>query len=677
MPRVDTPSYNVCPRSPPTMPATQQRPKTRGYRPTTAQLQRGHAAWEKGRKLAKSGQHAQAIQAFQEAVAQVPADGLYWLNLSHSEHLLGRIDNAIEHGQRALQLDPTSLVACHHLADLLRSEHHMAQVIQALDMLAPHVERDAQWHLLRGLAHQGLLDMDSAAQSFLAAMARIHDDPDIRDKATQQLGHCLLALRRHDEAATCYRMLVDADPRYLGSALYAAYCAAWSCDWTALDTDLERLGVAIAELRKAGPNATTLLSPFCLLTLADDPMLSRWMAEVTVNRPHPCATGREHLPVPRVQGKIRLGMLSADFKHHATTILLAEVLEHLDRNHFELYLYSTRAEDGSELGHRVRNAATVWHTVHDWSSERVARQMMDDQIGILFDLKGFTAGSRLDILARRPAPLQVAWLGYPGTTGARYIDYIVGDPVVTPLEHQAHFSEHIAQMPHCYQPNDSVRTQPAPLTRAQCGLPEDAFVFASFNQSYKIVPEVFKAWCHVLQQTPGSVLWLLVPQEVVQNRLRAVATDLGVDPGRLVFAPFVATDEHRARLPQIDLFLDSYPCSGHTTASDALWAGVPVLTLMGQTFASRVAASLLHTVGLPQLVCTDLDRYIEEAVRYAGDRGAIQALKQHLERQRTASPLFNGQRFAKDLCALLQRMVDRHDAGLPPDALAASSASLP
>ncbi len=651
-----------------TVPATTSSPPR--HRPDAARLRRGHEAWDRGRKLARQGQHEQAIPCFLEAVSCDPQDSLYWLNLSHSEKALRLVDDAITHAERALSLDPSSRVTCIHLADLLRSEFRMAEVLQALDRLDTQIERDASWYLLQGLAHYGLHDTERAAAALLQAMARVGDEPDIREKATQQLGHCLMSERRHDEAAICYRMLVDADTRYLGSALYAAYCAAWSCDWSALDEDLQRLQEGIAQIHAMGPGTRSPLSPFCLIPLVDDPVLSRWMAEISVDPVHPGAPSGTR-PIPRVEGRIRLGMLSADFKHHATTILLAEVLEHLDRDRFELYLYSTRREESSELGHRVKQAATVWRDVHDWSSDKVATQMVKDRIGILFDLKGFTAGARLDILARRPAPLQVAWLGYPGTTGASYIDYIVGDPVVTPLEHQAHFSEHIAQMPHCYQPNDSRRSQPAPRTRTECGLPEEAFVFASFNQSYKIHPEIFKAWCDILLQTPGSVLWLLVPQETVQQRLRQAAIDCGIEPDRLHFAPFLNTEEHRARLPVIDLFLDSYPCSGHTTASDALWAGVPVLTLIGQAFASRVAASLLNTVGLPELICCDIGDYVHRAVRYAQSPDLVQELRKHIEIQRTASPLFDGRRFVADLEPLLLRMAARHDNGLPPTALAA------
>ncbi|MFM2068368.1 MAG: hypothetical protein RLZZ584_3277, partial [Pseudomonadota bacterium] len=296
-----------------------------------------------------------------------------------------------------------------------------------------------------------------------------------------------------------------------------------------------------------------------------------------------------------------------------------------------------------------------------------------DQIGVLFDLKGFTMGSKMGVLARLPAPIQVAWLGYPGTSGADFIDYIVGDPVVTPIEHQPHFSEQIAQMPHCYQPNDSQRSCPPALGRAACGLPDEAFVFASFNQAYKIVPEVFAAWCRITTSRADAVLWLMVTDAPAQARLRAAAAGHGLAPERLIFAPFMQIDQHRARLPNVDLALDTFPCGGHTTASDALWAGVPVLALQGQGFASRVAASLLTTLGVPELVCHDLDSYMERAIALAGDTAALAALRQRVADARHSSPLFDGRRFARDLQALIERMVERELRGLAPAPLAATT----
>ncbi|MEX8517207.1 MAG: hypothetical protein AB3X44_01660 [Leptothrix sp. (in: b-proteobacteria)] len=634
---------------------------------------RADAAWQAGVEATRQQQHAAALRHFEQAVRLAPQDPLYWLNLASSQRRLDQLDPAIASARRAWQLDRSNLVACHFLAECLRLAQRPSEMLPVLDALAPQVSRDATWFLLQGAALVELHRSEEAAQAFLSVLALAPSDDKLRLQALTQLGHCLANLRRHADAAECYRTVLDLAPLALEAALYAAHYSGWACDWPAQDTDLQRLQDCIATVQQAAPeDQPESFSPFCLLTLSDDPALSRWAAELACRR-HGDAPAAGHRPVPQPGGRLRIGLLSSDFHHHATSMLLVQVLEALDRQRFELFLYSNGPDDRSVLRQRVHQSASGWFEVAEWSNERLAAQIRADRIGVLIDLKGYTSGSRTGTLALRPAPLQVAWLGYPGTSGARFIDYIVGDRVVTPLAAQADFTEQIAQLPHCYQPNDRQRSRPATLSRTACGLPEDAFVFASFNQAYKIIPVVFSAWCQILAATPGSVLWLLVPDPVTQARLRSSAAAAGLDPARLVFAPFLDIEPHRARLPQIDLFLDTFPCGGHTTASDALWAGVPLLTLQGQSFASRVAASLLHTLKLPELVCDELDRYMEQAIALAHDPAALQLLRARVEQGRDTSPLFDGARFAQDLGALLLRMVARHDAGLAPAALAAEA----
>lgn len=638
-----------------------------------APSRRAHHAWQQGLALKAKGDLRGACASFREAVRHNEADVLYWLNLARCEQQLGRLEAAEQAARSAFELDPSHLLACNLLAEVLRDQRRFDDLLGVLDALAPQVERDARWHLLKGSAQLELRDYEGAVNASAAALAGAAQDKELRRNALMHLGHALSLLRRHVEAGWCYRMLLDANPLALGSALYAAHYSAWACDWPTLEDDLQRLQACIDRVR-ALPHTRDIeaLSPFCLLTLTDNPQVLKWTAELACRKSTPVIAPRPaQWTVPRPGGRLRIGLMSADFHMHATSILIAEMLEGFDRDRFELVFYSGGPDDRSPLRRRVRATADHWHEVLGWTTEQLARQVREDQIGVLIEMKGYTLGSRMNVMAHRPAPVQVAWLGYPGTTGAESIDYVIGDPIVTPLQAQADYTECIAQMPHCYQPNDSQRSQPAPLTRAQCGLPEQGVVFASFNQSYKIVPEVFSAWCAILQATPGAVLWLMVPQEDVQERLQQAAQALGVDPARLIFAPFVGTETHRARLPNADLFLDSFPCSGHTTASDALWAGVPVLTLMGQNFASRVAASLLHTAGLPELVCQDIDEYVEKGMALGQDANALAALRQRLVEARTASPLFDGRRYARDFQQLLLRMVERQDAGLPPSPLPA------
>jgi predicted O-linked N-acetylglucosamine transferase (SPINDLY family) len=301
----------------------------------------------------------------------------------------------------------------------------------------------------------------------------------------------------------------------------------------------------------------------------------------------------------------------------------------------------------------------------------VAERIRHDGIDILVDLKGHTRHSRFEVLAARPAPVQVSYLGYPGTTGAGFIDYVVGDPVVTPLDAAADFSEKIAQMPWSYQPNDRQRALPSAPGRAACGLPDDALVLCCFNQTYKLIPETLDAWARILHGAPHAVLWLLAWNEPAERHLRAELQQRGIDGARAVFAPKVSVPDHVARLRHADLFLDTWPCNAHTTASEALWAGVPVLTYRGPTFASRVAASLARATHTDDLVCNSVDSYVAKALALAADIPALRAIQQRLQAQRLQLPLFDTPATTAALEALYVRMHERHLAGLEPDHLPA------
>jgi predicted O-linked N-acetylglucosamine transferase (SPINDLY family) len=287
---------------------------------------------------------------------------------------------------------------------------------------------------------------------------------------------------------------------------------------------------------------------------------------------------------------------------------------------------------------------------------QMAQRVRELGIHILVDLKGATHDTLLPVLAARPAPLQVGWLGFPGSSGATYIDYLIGDPVLTPLADAAHYSEKIAQMPLCYQPNDAQRQRPEVSRRADWGLPEDALLLCAFHQSYKISAEVFDTWCGLLRERPDAMLWLLQWNTNVQQRLRAEAQARGIDPARLLFAPLLPLQQHLNRLAHADIYLDAWPCNAHTTAGEALWSGVPVVTLKGRAFAQRVAASLLHAVQLDELVCSDVEAYRATVLALADDAPRRAALRAHLAAQAQSSPLFDGAGFARDLEALLQRM---------------------
>jgi predicted O-linked N-acetylglucosamine transferase (SPINDLY family) len=376
------------------------------------------------------------------------------------------------------------------------------------------------------------------------------------------------------------------------------------------------------------------------------------------------------LPAARAAGeRLRIGYFSNDFHNHATSMLIARVFELHDRSRFETRLYSYGPDDRSVLRRRIEAAGDAFIDVSGLSDRETAHRIRADGIDVLIDLKGFTFKARTNVLAMRPAPIQVAYLGYPATMGAGFIDYAIVDPIVLPPEKADEFTERLAWMPDSYQPNDQLRPIAQVPSRADVGLPESAFVFCCFNNTYKILPEVFDVWCRLLAGTPNSVLWQLAKTEASKSNLRREVALRGIDPDRLIFAPPVAPEHNLARIGLADLFLDTLPYNAHTTASDALWVGVPLVTCRGNAFAGRVAASLLHAVGLPELVTDSLADYEALALEIAHHPTRHAALKAHLRTARETAPLFDSLRTTRSLEELYLRMADRWRAGLPPDHL--------
>lgn len=647
-------------------------PRDADPRPIAAAHPGAQKAWKQGVAHARAGFHVEAARALERAVKLAPGNALYWLNLASVRRKLRQTEAATRCARRAFELDDRSEIACHLLVELLRLANRHAEALRSLRALHPQAPRDAQHHLLEGALLMAQSDWQGAAGAFLQLLAT---EPG-HIEAYTQLGFCLANLKRFAEAAECFRTVTLLEPQQLGAAIYAAHYGAWACDWAGAAEDEARLAQAI-ELQR-GREDTPAFSPFCLLAMNDDAALHRRAASLEATRIARAMRGeaaaRWVAPEPGPRGypkvlaanKRRIGFVSADFRTHATSMLLVQVLEQLDRSRFEVVLYSHGADDGGELRRRVVAAADAFVECAELAPYEQVARIRDDGIAILIDLSGYTHNTRLGVFALRPAPLQALWLAYPSTTGSDFIDYLIGDPILTPLEHAEDFSEKLAQLPLCYEPTDRERIHPQRPSRAACGLPEDAFVFACFNQSYKITQPVFASWCRILERVPGSVLWLLVPQENIRARLAAQAAAHGIDAGRLLFAPFVGPDEHLARLQCADVFLDTFPYGAHTTCSDALWMGLPVLTRIGRSFSARVAASLLNAAGLPELAVAGAPDYEELAVRLAADREALADIRRHLREHRLELPLFDSARFTRELEALFDRMLDRWTRGLPP-----------
>ena len=436
------------------------------------------------------------------------------------------------------------------------------------------------------------------------------------------------------------------------------------CDWNKVEALRPQL-----ELHVAG--AKSVVSPGAMLGYSDDPeQLQRCMVALIRRtipvQPPPLWRG-ESFRNPR----IRIAYLSNDFHEHATAHLIAELFERHDRASFEIWGVGFDADDGSALRRRLIAAFDRFVDARQMSDRQVAELLHAARVDIAVDLKGHTLGARPAIFAHRPAPLQVNYLGFPGTMGADYYDYILGDATVTPRAQQPWYNEAIVQLPDCYQPNDSRRMLEAPVpSRAEAGLPEDGFVFCCFNNNWKITAPLFAVWMRLLAQVPGSVLWLLQDNEEAAANLRRQVTAHGIAAKRLIFAPRIAVEQHLARHALADLFLDTHPCNAHTTASDSLRVGVPLVTLTGGSFAGRVATSLLHAVGLPELAADSLERYEAIALSLARDPAQQAALRQRLKTNLPVTPLFDGALYCRGIETAYRTMWQRWQDGEPPTALA-------
>ncbi len=477
---------------------------------------------------------------------------------------------------------------------------------------------------------------------------------------------------RVDEALVHYREAMRLDPHALETRVNVLKPFMDICDWDAVARIVDEL----LERRHAQDGSWAgWVSPFVALLL---PLPAEMQMEVAVRHGSALASAwsprRSRIASLRPAGsgdRIRIGYASGDFRNHATGHLTAGMFERHDRSRFEVLAYSWNPDDGSSYRKRIVAGCDRFIDVTGQSYEQSAARMAADGVDILVDLCGYIGGSRPEIFALRPSPLQVQWLGYPGSMGADFIDYAVADEFTLPQEIAVQFTESIAWLPRCYQVNDGAQPiAQAAGTREQAGLPREGFVFCSFNQSYKIEPQVFGCWMRLLAAVPGAVLWLLVSSDLARENLRRHASEQGITPERLIFTGGVPKPEHLARHRMADLFLDTWVVNAHTTASDALWAGLPVLTFAGNTFASRVAGSLVRAVGLPELVVDNPAEYEQLAIALARDPARLAGFSRRLAEARAASPLFDTAAFVRDLERAYELMWQRRVAGKIPASFA-------
>jgi protein O-GlcNAc transferase len=660
-----------------------------------------------GRVLLDQGELEAAITSFRQSLAARPDNERVHLNLGRALQLQGRLEEAKACYGEAARLKPAYALAHNNLGVVFQAQGRhveaMARLREALRLEPKYPEAHlnlatslfalgdagaarssyrealrfrpgyAKAHYGLGRALETLGEMPAAVASYREAL---RCQPGYAE-AHESLGNLLLLQPDWEGARSAFQRAVDLQPDNAHAFARLVYARQVLCDWRTREADFERLWKNAAESIGAGQVPDVV--PFCALTLP-------WSAtqHLAIARSHANALeanlgemrqtlGFEEGTNRRrtAQGKLRIGYLSAEFRDHAVGHAIGGLFALHDRRDFEVFAYSLGGADASVYRQRIERDSDHFVDVATLSLAESARRIHEDGIHILVDLQGYTGFSRMGLLALRPAPIQVNYLGYSSTTGAGFIDYMITDSMVTPAELGGDYRERLVRLPHTFMATDHKQPLPAGRsTRAAEGLPEKGLVFCCFHNSYKIEPMIFDIWMKILSQIPGGLIWLLPGAPAVEENLRREAAARGVAADRLVFARHVPKAEHLDRLRLADLFLDALVYNAHTTAADALWVGVPVLTCPGRTFASRVAASLLTAIGLPELIVQTGADYEQLAVQLASEPDELRKLRDKLGSHRTTWPLFDTPRFVRNLERAYRGMWELHASGRPAQAIA-------
>lgn len=644
----------------------------------------------------KQGDQSAARAAILRAIELDDSLALAHYDLGVMCHFAGDHGAALIHYRRAITLAPELMAAWRNLGDCLAAQFEFRGALVAYDEALARGQRNADTWVQRGLVLAGLGDNAHAEASYRKAIeldarhaiahnnlgAMLVEQGREREarpllqralalrgdypEAWVNLGHANANLGARPEALRCYREALHFRPDFLAALDDLVRESQYLCEWNELRELQERLAHGVE-------HSAQLISPFTPLAT---PGLGRM--QLAVSRRSSAVVERSLKPIrarmnfQHARGErkqLRIAYLSGDFHENAMPYLIAEWFEQHDRESVWAAAYSYGPNADSPMRRRLQGAFDAFHDLRNVSAAAIAQRMHEDRIDIAVDLKGYTHRSRSEILALRPAPVQLHCVGFPGTMGADWLDYLVADKTVIPREETSLYSERIVYLPGCYLLSGSGTTMEAAPARAACFLPEGAFVFCNFNQLYKIQPETFDRWMHILRAVPDSMLWLLGDHPLAAENLRREAAARGVAGARLVFAAKVPRATHLARIAHADLVLDTLPYNGHTTSCDALRAGVPVITLTGDTFAGRVATSLLRVSGLGELVTDSAEEFHALAVRLATDPHALRGLKEKVARNRQISPLFDARRFARNMERAYRMMWGRYELGLPPSHL--------
>jgi protein O-GlcNAc transferase len=617
-----------------------------------------------GFALAQTGQHAEAVACYDKALSIDPKFVAALNNRGISLREMGRLDDAVANYDRLIAIKSDFADAHYNRGNLLTMLGRYAEAHASFERALALTPNDAS--ALIGYA-TALRKLGRGREAVTVLDRVLVADPN-NVLALVNRGHILSDLQAHADAIASYgkALQIDSTNRQARSPL--AWAALAICDWSLAEPLIDELKTHLREKR-------SVVQAFAFLACSDDPALQQACAQSFVTDaipvlPQPLCRKSPHLfRSPR--DRIRIGYLSADFRRHPTVHLVARLLELHDRSKFMVIGVSTGEDDASAERRRIIDAVDDFLDVSARSDRETAQLIYQRGVDILVDLNAHTRSGRLGILAHRPAPLQVNYLGYPGTAGASFVDYVIADETILPTGSDTFFTEKIVRLPDYYvsyhlgQEISQRISQDTPA-RERFGLPENAFVYCSFNNSYKIRLPVFAVWMRLLRAVDGSVLWLLLDNQTAADNLRKEAAKFGVDPALMIFAPRVELSEHLGRQRCADLFLDTVPVNAHTTACDALWMGLPIVTCSGKAFAARVAASALTSCGLSDLVATNLDDYEALALKLATDPALLASIRNRLADARATAPVFDPDRLCRQMEAAYLRMWDTYRAGDPP-----------
>ena len=617
-----------------------------------------HAHYSLATALLKKGDDRSALPLLDRALELQPDFADAWFLRGKVLQQLELLNEAVDSYRQATRLRPSFPEAFNNLAAAYRGLRQLSEALECADSALA-----VQPAYPKALNNRGLILLDclrgaAAVEDFRRAVAIDRYFPE----ALHNLGTALMQLRRFAEARDAFSQLAAIAPKFphaLGNRLLAQLNG---CDWSGFEESVD----AVIRAVERGEHAAV---PMLFLCICDSAALQRRCATLYTDAFYPPRATPSKRRLHDSHEKIRVAYLSGDLGEHAITYLLAGVFERHDRSCFETIALSWDRRDAGPARRRVEAAFSRFIDITTRDDAQVARLMQELEVDIAVDLSGHTLGQRTGILARRPAPVQVNYLGLPATMGAPYVDYLIADRFLVPPDHQAHYAERVVWLPDSFQPNDDRRPRPAAAKpRSALGLPEDGFVFCSFNRGNKLNPACFDVWMGVIKSVPGSVLWLLAASPTAEENLRREAAARGVVADRLVFAGEVSYGDYLARYACADLLLDTLPFNGGTTVSDAVSMGLPVLTCAGDSFAARMAGSILTSLGHSQLVTNSLEEYAAAALRLAANPASLKSLRKRLEGQRAGHAFFNTDRYRYHLEAAYRGMWERNASGLPPAA---------